>query len=155
MMAYFDSTGLLRRFDSMGGASGLFYIEENGVLATVNKFESKMLTATLTEGNINDLYYFQDVKTDAYPIVQLPSEERKLKGFLWNPERRPSQPADVTPLSPRGSERSRYESLSRPKFIYTDEYFPGYMDSVHKMLASRDSVKAARAAENERMRLRQ
>ena len=55
MMAYFDSTGALRRFDSMGGASGVFYIEENGSLATVNKFESKMLTATLKDGNIQDL----------------------------------------------------------------------------------------------------
>ncbi|MGN0202696.1 MAG: OstA-like protein [Candidatus Cryptobacteroides sp.] len=155
MMAYFDSTGVLSRFDSMGGASGLFYIEENDVLATVNKFESKMLTATLTEGNINDLYYFEDVKTDAYPIVQLPREERKLKGFLWCPEKRPAEPSDVTASTPRESERSRYESLSRPKFIYTDDYFPGYMAGVHKMLASRDSVKAAQAQERKLLRLQQ
>lgn len=155
MMAYFDSTGLLTRFDSMGGASGLFYIEENGVLATVNKFEAKMLTATLTEGNINDLFYFEDVKTDAYPIVQLPKDERQLKGFMWSPQRRPAKPSDVTAFVPSESERSRYSSLSRPKFIYTDEYFPGYMQSVHKMLDSRDSLKAARAREQELLRLRQ
>ena len=42
MMAYFDSTGTLRRFDSMGGASGLFFLEEKGAFATVNKFEAKI-----------------------------------------------------------------------------------------------------------------
>lgn len=76
MMAYFDSTGALRRFDSMGGASGVFYIEENGSLATVNKFESKMLTATLKDGNIQDLNYFDAVKTDAYPVVQMKRTRR-------------------------------------------------------------------------------
>ncbi len=58
MMAYFDSTGTLKRFDSMGGASGVFFIDEDGNLATVNKFEAKMLSATLKEGNIQDLNYF-------------------------------------------------------------------------------------------------
>ena len=37
MMAYFDSTGTLRRFDSMGGASGLFFLEEKGAFATRRK----------------------------------------------------------------------------------------------------------------------
>ena len=43
MMAYFDEKGALERFDVLGGASALFYIEENDVFATVNKPESKML----------------------------------------------------------------------------------------------------------------
>ena len=71
MMAYFDSTGTLRRFDSMGGASGLFFLEEKGAFATVNKFEAKMLSATFIKGNINDLVYYEQVKSDAYPAVQL------------------------------------------------------------------------------------
>ena len=32
MVAYFDSTQVLTRFDALGGASSIFYLEENGVL---------------------------------------------------------------------------------------------------------------------------
>lgn len=151
MMAYFDSTGALRRFDSMGGASGLFYIEENGSLATVNKFESKMLTATLKDGNIQDLNYFDAVKTDAYPVVQMKKGEKILKGFDWQPDKRPKGPEDITPYKPRESQRKVYENVPRAEFAQTDIYFPGHMNSVYKMLARQDSLKRVRNAERRRL----
>ena len=151
MMAYFDSTGALRRFDSMGGASGVFYIEENGSLATVNKFESKMLTATLKDGNIQDLNYFDAVKTDAYPVVQMKKDEKILKGFDWQPDKRPKGPEDITPYKPRESKRKVYENVPRAEFAQTDIYFPGHMNSVYKMLARQDSLKRVRNAERRRL----
>lgn len=151
MMAYFDSTGALRRFDSMGGASGVFYIEENGSLATVNKFESKMLTATLKDGNIQDLNYFDAVKTDAYPVVQMKKDEKILKGFDWQPDKRPKGPEDITPYKPRESQRKVYENVPRTEFAQTDIYFPGHMNSVYKMLARQDSLKRVRKAERRRL----
>ena len=151
MMAYFDSTGALRRFDSMGGASGVFYIEENGSLATVNKFESKMLTATLKDGNIQDLNYFYAVKTDAYPVVQMKKDEKILKGFDWQPDKRPKGPEDITPYKPRESQRKVYENVPRAEFAQTDIYFPGHMNSVYKMLARQDSLKRVRNAERRRL----
>ena len=151
MMAYFDSTGAFRRFDSMGGASGVFYIEENGSLATVNKFESKMLTATLKDGNIQDLNYFDAVKTDAYPVVQMKKDEKILKGFDWQPDKRPKGPEDITPYKPRESQRKVYENVPRAEFAQTDIYFPGHMNSVYKMLARQDSLKRVRKAERRRL----
>lgn len=151
MMAYFDSTGALRRFDSMGGASGVFYIEENGSLATVNKFESKMLTATLKDGNIQDLNYFDAVKTDAYPVVQMKKDEKILKGFDWQPDKRPKGPEDITPYKPRESQRKVYENVPRAEFAQTDIYFPGHMNSVYKMLARQDSLKRVSNAERRRL----
>lgn len=151
MMAYFDSTGALRRFDSMGGASGVFYIEENGSLATVNKFESKMLTATLKDGNIQDLNYFDAVKTDAYPVVQMKKDEKILKGFDWQPDKRPKGPEEITPYKPRESQRKVYENVPRAEFAQTDIYFPGHMNSVYKMLARQDSLKRVRNAERRRL----
>lgn len=151
MMAYFDSTGALKRFDSMGGASGVFYIEENGSLATVNKFESKMLTATLKDGNIQDLNYFDAVKTDAYPVVQMKKDEKILKGFDWQPDKRPKGPEDITPYKPRESQRKVYENVPRAEFAQTDIYFPGHMNSVYKMLARQDSLKRVRNAERRRL----
>ena len=151
MMAYFDSTGALRRFDSMGGASGDYNIEENGSLATVNKFESKMLTATLKDGNIQDLNYFDAVKTDAYPVVQMKKDEKILKGFDWQPDKRPKGPEDITPYKPRESQRKVYENVPRAEFAQTDIYFPGHMNSVYKMLARQDSLKRVRKAERRRL----
>ena len=37
MVAYFDSTGVLSRFDALGDASAIFYLQEDSVYATVNK----------------------------------------------------------------------------------------------------------------------
>ncbi len=151
MMAYFDSTGTLKRFDALGGASGLFFIEENGSLATVNKFESKMLTATLSGGEIQDLNYFESVKSDAYPVVQMTKDEKILKGFEWQPDKRPKGPEDITAYKPRKSERQRYEDVPRAGFQHTDTYFPGYMDGVYRMIEVRDSIKLVRRAERERL----
>lgn len=151
MMAYFDSTGTLKRFDAMGGASGLFYIKEHDALATVNKFESKMLTASFKEGNINDLNYFDAVKSDAYPVVQLKKDDKILKGFDWQPDKRPADHSAITSLSPRESERTAYEAVPKTKFPQTDIYFPGYMKSVYKTLATQDSLKQVRNAERKRL----
>ena len=149
MMAFFDSTGALRRFDSMGGASGLFFLEEKGAFATVNKFEAKMLTATFSNASIDDLNYYEEVKSDAYPAVQLRKDERILKGFEWQPEKRPKGPEDVVSYTPRKSQRARYESIPHAQFVQTELYFPGHIDHINKMLASADSLKRARRAEQE------
>ena len=79
MMAYFDKEGALRRFDALGGAMSLFYIEENDVLATVNKTDSKMMSANFKDGDIQRIYYFEQAKNDGYHVVQLSHDEKYLK----------------------------------------------------------------------------
>ena len=110
-----------------------------------------MLTAALKDGNIQDLNYFDAVKSDAYPVVQMKKDERILKGFDWQPDKRPKSPDDITSFKPRNSERKTYESIPRADFVQTDIYFPGYMNSVHKMLATQDSLKRVRRAEQKRL----
>ena len=107
MLAYFDTTGALSRFDAMGDANAIFYLQEDSVYATVNKSEAKMLSAYFKNGDIDRVYYFESAKNDGYPVAQMTSEERVLKGFSWQPELRPSGRQDVTPYSIRPSERSR------------------------------------------------
>ena len=145
VLAYFDSTAALKRFDGLGGAAAIFYLEENGSLATVNKVESKMLSALFEDGQVERIFYFDEAKNDAYPVVQLPKEERQLKGFRWEPEKRPEGREDVTPLVPRPSERKEYASHERPDFKETAVYFPGHMAKIYKMLADRDSLDAVAA----------
>lgn len=144
MLAYFDAEGELNRFDVLGGASALFYIEENDVLATVNKPESKMLSALLKDGEVQRIYYYDEAKNDGYPIVQLSEDELRLKGFNWQPEKRPQDRYAVTPLSLRPSQRTSYEARPRATYTQTDIYFPGYMSDVYKQIEVRDSLKRLR-----------
>jgi len=150
MVAYFDSTSALTRFDALGGASSLFFLEENGALATVNKVDSKMIYATFKKGNIEKMYYYDNPKNDGYPTVQLPQEEKELKGFRWEPERRPASPQDITTLVPRESERFEYLARPHTDFKQTELYFPGHIKKIYRDIAIRDSLDVVR----ERMRRR-
>ena len=144
MLAYFDQNGDMSRFDVLGGASALFYVEENEVLATVNKPESKMLSALFKDGEIQRIYYYDEAKNDGYPIVQLSDEDQRLKGFNWQPEKRPEDRYAVTPLALRPSQRRQYEAHPRAKYTQTDIYFPGYMNDVYKQIEVRDSLRRIR-----------
>ena len=143
MMAYFDTTTVLERFDALGGASAVFYLEENDALATVNKVESKMLSAYFEKGELQRIYYFDNPHNDAYPTVQLPRDDRQMKGFRWDPDKRPTGMADITPYTPRRSQRIEYESRPQATFPQTEIYFPGYMKEVYAGLAARDSAQRA------------
>ena len=147
MMAYFDEKGGLKRFDVLGGASALFFLEENGALATVNKTDSKMMSATFKNGEIQRIYYFEEAKNDGYPVVQIGQEDRLLKGYSWNPERRPADRYAVTPLKLRPSQRESYSAIPRAKFVQTDIYFPGYIDDIYRQMEVRDSLRIVRNRE--------
>ena len=150
MMAFFDSTGAMQRFDALGGSNALFYLEENGTLATVNTVEAKMLSTRFKEGQLDHILYFEDVKNDAFPVVQLPPDKRHLKGFEWRGDIKPNGPKDISEREVRSSERQRYESFPHAEFRQTDIYFPGYMAGVHKTLAENERKRELRRAERRR-----
>ena len=150
MVAYFDSTSVLTRFDALGGAASIFFLAEQNALATVNKVESKMIYATFKDGDIERMYYYDNPKNDGYPTVQLPKDERQLKGFRWEPDKRPKSPLDVTTLTPRHSERTSYLARPHTKFTQTNDYFPGHIKKVYKDIALRDSLKVQRSREEQR-----
>ena len=152
MVAYFDSTQALTRFDALGGASSIFFLEENGALATVNKVDSKMLYATFTDGEIDHIYYYDNPKNDGYPSVQLPQQERQLKGYRWEPEKRPDSPEAVTALKPRKSQRMMYLARPHTTFTQTEIYFPGYIKKVYRDIAIRDSLEVVRKRLQQRMK---
>ena len=146
MMAYFDDNANLRRFDALGGTSALFYLEENGEFATANRVECTMMSAYLADGQLDRVYYFENPKNNAYPVVKLPPDEKELKGFDWRGQERPQSPSDISTITFRDSERGRYISVARPRYTQTGHYFPGYMDSVYEEIARRDSLEAVAEA---------
>lgn len=145
IMAFFDSTSALKRFDALGGATAVFFLRENDRLATVNKVESKMLSGNFVKGNIDRIYYYDSPKNDAYPVVQFPQQERYLKGFRWIPELRPTGKLDITTLSIRPSQRKMYAERPRARFKQTDIYFPGYIKSVYASIDARERARAEAA----------
>ena len=146
MLAYFDITGALTRFDALGDANAVFYLQEDSVYATVNKSEAKMLYATFKDGDLDRVYYFDTAKNDGYPVAQMTREERVLKGFNWLPDKRPRGKSDITPLTVRPSERRKYAARPRTVFTFTDKYFPGYMSGVYKKIEKDKAEKAKREA---------
>lgn len=150
IMAFFDSTSALKRFDALGDALAVFFLRENDHLSTVNKVESKMLSGNFVNGTIDRIYYYDSPKNDAYPIVQFPEEERILKGFKWSPEQRPKGKADITSLTIRRSQRHEYESRPRTEFKQTDKYFPGYIKSVYASIEADKKAKERARLEKDR-----
>ena len=134
VMAYFDTTGTLKRFDALGGASAIFFLKEKEAIATVNKVETKMMSALFKDGSLDQVYYFDSPKNDAYPIPQLKNEDRSLKGFNWQIDIQPKGKRDITDLTVRPSERSAYESRPRAQFRQTNIFFPGHMNDVYRSL---------------------
>ena len=147
IMAYFDSTTVLTRFDALGGSSALFYLKENDAFATVNKVEAKVISANFVEGELDRIYYYENPQNDAYPVVQLPPEEKEMKGFSWKPQIRPAGKEDITSLELRPSERLRYLARPMPSFDETERYFPGHMKTIAAKLAAADSLRRVRHAE--------
>ena len=146
MMAYFDTSATLKRFDALGGTSALFYLEENGEFATANRVECNIMSAYMENGELDRVYYFENPKNNAYPVVKLPREEKELRGFNWRATERPRSREDISPITFRDSERNYYSGIERPRYSQTNRYFPGYMDEVYQEIARRDSLEAAAAA---------
>ncbi len=141
IMAYFDSTAALKRFDALGDAVAVFFLEENGHLATVNKVECKMLSGNFVNGQMDRVFYYDTPKNDGYPVVQFPETDRLLKGFKWEPDKRPMGKEDITTLTVRPSQRSLYDARPRAEFKQTDIYFPGYIKSVYAAIDARQKAK--------------
>ena len=134
VMAYFDSTAALRRFDALGGATALFFLKEKEEIATVNRVETKMLSAWFNDGDLDRVFYFDSPKNDVFPLAQVKTVDRSLKGFSWRPDEKPQGREDITTLTLRPSEREAYEARPRTTFRQTDRYFPGYMAGVYKAI---------------------
>ena len=149
MMAYFDSVGVIKRFDALGDADAIFYIQEDSTYATINLSKSKILSALFKEGEIDQVYYFDQAKSDAYPVAQIKDDQRKLKGFNWQPSNRPAGKEDITKFTLRESERKQYASHPKAEFKNTDIYFPGYMQDVYAGIEAARLERERRARERE------
>lgn len=141
MVAHFDDSTQLSRFDAMGSVTAIFFMKEKEKIATANRKETTVMSANFKNGEISDITYYENPKSDAYPVAQMKQEDKRLKGYKWNPDQRPKSSRDLTLLKPRPSERSRYEARPRAEFKQTEIYFKGYMAQVYRQIERSDSLR--------------
>ena len=129
MMAYFKKNDIWR-FDALGGASLIFYMEEDSTYTMINQKECKILSALIKERKIERIRYYDQLKSDLLPIYDLPINKQRLRGFKWLEERRPKSREEVMPRAIRSSQRRRLKAEPMPEFRQTSLYFPDSMQHI-------------------------
>lgn len=133
----------LYRFDALGGVSAIFYLTDEEVITTINVKESKSLTAAMKDATAQRLLYVESIKSDAYPVGELPAEKQRLKDFKWRGDERPVSRDSITTRRPRESERDQYAGLKRPLYRETNKFFNNYLLDLFE---KRDAEKRAEMA---------
>jgi len=149
ILAFFDTTSALKRFDALGGSNAIFFLQEKNAIATANLVECKMMSGEFKNGELDRVFYFEAPKSDAFPVAQLRSSDQRLKGFSWQEELKPRSKYDITELRIKPSERNRYARREMANFVQTNIYFPGYMQTIYREIARRDSLRALSPAPKE------
>ena len=126
MLGYFRDNKLYR-FDALGGVSAIFYMSDDEVITTINVKESKSLTAALKDARAQRMLYVESIKSDVYPVGDLPPEKQRLKDFKWRGDERPVDRYDITSRDVKESERKNYVNVRRPLFAETNKFFDNYI----------------------------
>ena len=122
IIGYFKKNDIYR-FDALGGVSLMFFIEEDSVITTMNQKECRVMKGLIKDRKIQKIQYVQDVKSDAFPVYNLPINKQRLKGFNWSPEKRPKDRFAVCNRRIKLSEKATALKEEKPIFPYTRKYF--------------------------------
>lgn len=137
MIGYFSGTKL-SRFDALGGVNAVFFIAEDSIITTVNKKDTRIMSAYLKDGELQRILNLESVKSDAYPVFDMKPEEYTLRGYNWQPELRPADRFALTDRPVRKSMRKfMVPSPDFPEFPNSARFFEGYMEGVIKEIESR------------------
>lgn len=151
MMGFFRKNKLYR-FDALGSVTAIIYMKDSDdKLTNVNVKESKSLTAMIKNNKAQRMLYLEEIKSDAYPVLQLPMDRHLLKGFEWRGDERPRSRYEITTMSLPRSMRAAYAFVRRPVFELTDEYFDGYMSEVYRNIREREEAERLRRNEEKRV----
>lgn len=142
MLGYFRDNKIYR-YDALGGVSAIFYMADEDVITTINVKEAKSMTAALKDSQAQKVIYFESIKSDVYPVGELPAEKQRLKGFKWRGDERPVSREVITTREIRESERQQYEGIQKPLYLETNKYYDNYM---FELFERRDSLKRAELA---------
>lgn len=144
MMGFFNDNQLYR-YDALGNVNAILYMEENGQLANINLKQSKSLTSVIKNGKAQRMLYLEEIKSDAYPIPDLEEDRRKMKGFEWRIEERPSCRDSITTRPLPKSWRSLFPGTKKPVYNFVDDYFDGYMTELYESIHRNEFIENFRS----------
>ncbi len=149
MVAYFKDNDLYR-YDALGGASMIFYLQEKGVITIMNQKEGKIISARIKDREIQRIKYIESLKNDAHPVFGLSIEDQRLKGFNWRGAERPKSRFELVDRDIRDTRRDIFKKRTFPHYPYTAIYFPEERDAIMEFKRKSDSTRVAKAIEAER-----
>ena len=117
MTSFFDN-GKVYRNDVNGNAQTIYYLqeEEDSEVSALMYIESSAITFYLDDGSIEKISYKQNPEYVLYPMEMVPeSQERKLQGFNWQEDKRPTRVIICDRRIVR-SNRERAAAIRRPTF---------------------------------------
>ncbi len=82
----------IRKVKVEGNGQTVYYVKEDGKpYKNVNRVDCSDIILYLKEGKIKDITFSYQPEGTIYPINNFPAEEKFLKGFNWNEDKRPSE----------------------------------------------------------------
>jgi lipopolysaccharide export system protein LptA len=120
IIAYFRDNDIYLA-DITGGAQTVYYLQEDSIVANGNLAESVTMQIELKKRKIQRIkYYSQPVKSDTYPLKDLPPEKATLKGYEWRDAERPKSRWEICREIPHASRKEEIANLSKPTFPITE-----------------------------------
>ncbi len=97
-----------------------FYKETDDLIEGLFAALSGSMKITFIDSQINQIFWYQDIATDLYPLDKIPPTlELFLKGFSWHEAERPKSRNEVFNRTIRNSFRSQAELILPPTFPIT------------------------------------
>ncbi len=122
IIAHFTE-GDLTRFDAFGGVNLIFFLAEDSILTTMNQKECKTMSAEIKDRAIQKVRYFDNLKSDIHPIIDLDEDKKQLRGFVLRFSERPETRFDVSDRKVIPSQREYIMTLLMPQFPHTRVLF--------------------------------
>jgi hypothetical protein len=86
----------LNTIDVIKNAETIYYLRNNeNELIGIDKSKSGAIKIWITKNQIDELRKLNQIGGKTYPNEEFPEKERKLKGFIWRNEERPSAVEDL------------------------------------------------------------
>ncbi len=90
--------GKLHDVDIIKNTEVIYYMRNDAQeLIGINKNKSSKINILFNKNEVDEITFFQQVDGDLFPEVDLPENDRKLKGFIWRGEERIKSKDDIFP----------------------------------------------------------
>jgi len=96
IVVYF-SDGKASKIDVDGNGQAVYFIRDGEILTMANRSESARIFIVLKNNKISKVTFKQKPLSNLYPIKKVEPEDITLKGFSWQPNKRPKDKYDIVP----------------------------------------------------------